>query len=145
MPTFPEGVLIEIVGVEITPASDTPMIVPLTWIVPPTRSEDLIVPSIVATSMFALIVSVDCVSCPPVTVNRPKSCAWNRPLRVSPDNVQVQCSLPLSSIYEPVAVIVGAAPADVLIVMPPSATDLPRIVWTEPRTIVPSVAFDVAM
>lgn len=73
VPTFPVGVLIVTVGVAITPASVTPMIVPVTCIVPPTRSELLIVPSITAVAMLPSIVRVDCVSCPFATVKSPKS------------------------------------------------------------------------
>ena len=50
------------VGVEIAPALDTPMIVPDTSIEPPTKSEDLITPSIVAVAMSPVTVNVDCVS-----------------------------------------------------------------------------------
>lgn len=73
VPTFPLGVPIVTVGVEIAPALDTPTIVPVTCSVPPTRSELFIVPSMTAVAMLALIVRVDWVSCPFETVNKPKS------------------------------------------------------------------------
>lgn len=91
-----------------TPESFTPIIVPVTSIEPPTKSDDFTIPSIVAVATFAFMFSVEEFSCPFVTVNSPKVCAWKSPETEILPSVQVQCDVPLSSTYVPLAVIVGA-------------------------------------
>ena len=145
VPTFPEGVERVIVGTEIAPASLTPIIVPVTSMEPPTRSDDFITPSMVVVATFAFMFNVEELSCPPLTENSPKVCAWKSPDTEIPPSVQVQWLVPLSSIYVPLAVMVGACPADVFIEIPPNATFFASIVLTLPRVTDASVASDVAM
>ena len=59
VPTFPDGVEIVIDGVEIAPESFTPMIVPVTSIEPPTKSDDFITPSMEVVAMFPFMFNVE--------------------------------------------------------------------------------------
>jgi len=69
--TLPLGEASVMVGVDITPESFTPTIVPLTVTRPPTRSLARITPSTTAVAISPSIVSVEFVSCPLVTLKSP--------------------------------------------------------------------------